>query len=157
MIKKVWVYLLLLPLTLSSCLQSPYLDANQEAIPLKEDKRLSSPDKKVDAVLTYHPGGHATAPDSMRVYIVRAGKNIRTTDEQDHYSMVVLNGSGLDISWKKDHLLVISYDKAKIISFQNSWHSSDVENWNYVVELLLKPTTPESQLSERDFHPGIKK
>ena len=49
---------------------------------------------------------------------------------------------------EKNKLLEILYEKTRIINLSNTWESSEVENFRYVVELQLTPRSDKSALSD---------
>ena len=55
----------------------------------------------------------------------------------------------LQLVWSKPKVLEIRYENARVFKFSNFWHSQEVQNFEYVVELRLMPRG-ESSLSERD-------
>ncbi len=124
-----------------------------ESEPFKELKRISSPDKKVEAVLVETNGG-ATTSFGNSVFIVTAGKKIRQGDiaysvfTADHYQ-------GVDIKWDTIRRLLISFDKARIFTFTNFWQTDKIDNWNYVVEIKLQCISQDGQLKESDKHPMV--
>lgn len=104
--------------------------------PGKEIHRATSPDKIVDAILVERQTG-ATVATPTELYIVPSGQ-----DWKD--KLPVLRGDhleGLQISWQQPRFLEIHYKKGRIFSFTNFWHSSDVQQFKYVVELRLVPGT----------------
>jgi hypothetical protein len=117
----------------------------------KEIKRISSLDKKAEAVLIETDGG-ATSSFGNLVFIIVPGKKITQNDlkyavfNADHYQ-------GLDMHWEVNRQLVISYNKARIFSYTNFWNSDEIDNWNYVVEIKLNCLSSDGQLSESDMHP----
>ncbi len=116
----------------------------------KVNKRISSPDSVVDAILIERLGD-ATTSNSYHLYIVPIGKNYQTGYEK----FIADHVRDLDIFWKENNFLVIQYKEARIFKFTNFWHSDSVNEWSYVVELRLKPLTDSFSLSEHDrwlFH-----
>lgn len=59
-------------------------------------------------------------------------------------------GRGPTVVWKKPRLLELRYDEARIHHFHNSWHHGQVEDFHYVVELQLAPSTNEFALPFTD-------
>ncbi len=112
---------------------------------ITELTRISSPDGVVDAVLI-KKGTHSTVPVGYEVYLVPQGKSISNAFSEflsDHTN-------ALEIYWKQDKLLVISYKQARIFKFSNFWHSKEVQNFKYVVELQLEQKGKGFALGERD-------
>ncbi|QOX77906.1 hypothetical protein FY034_02760 [Trichlorobacter lovleyi] len=100
----------------------------------EELKRTTSPDSIVDAVLVQVNGG-ATTSFIYELYVVKKGANITEGSallRADHVD-------GLLISWRQPKLLDIKYAEARIHQFTNFWHSKDVNNFKYIVELRLIP------------------
>ncbi len=118
---------------------------------IKELKRISSPDKKVDAVLIEREGG-ATVANSNRVFLVLPGKKV-TEDDLDLSQFTADHTQNVDIEWEHNQQLLIKYEKARIFNFSNFWQAKEVEDWNHVVELRLQCTSTDGQLSETDKHP----
>ncbi|MEP6683908.1 MAG: hypothetical protein ABJA35_11635 [Parafilimonas sp.] len=118
---------------------------------LTELKRISSFDKKVEAVLIETNGG-ATSSFGNAVFLVVPGKKITQDDlkyaifNADHYQKI-------DIKWQANKQLLISYNKARIFNYTNFWQSGEIDNWNYVVEITLKCLSSNGQLFEDDKHP----
>ncbi len=110
-----------------------------------EIERIQSPDKKVEVVIVTSNGG-ATTSIAYHIYIVQAGKEYTKGFElltADHVSKCI-------VAWKKDKLLTIKYKNARIFHFSNFWHSDKLDNWKYVVELRLEPSTEDFSLDKRD-------
>lgn len=97
-----------------------------------EVSRVSSPDNRVDAVLTRGNCG-ATTSYSYRVYLVNVGK---TPNEND---MVFLsdNAESISVTWQTSKKLLIYYGEARIFKFRNFWSSTEIENSKYVVSIDL--------------------
>ena len=113
---------------------------------LEEIKRITSPDKKVDAVISVLNGG-ATSSNGYHIFIVPNGTvpyDIKfsqfSCDHQD----------SLGIKWVDNKLLNIFYKEARIFRFSNFWNSDNVDNWTYVVEIKLNSESNASNLSKRD-------
>lgn len=125
-----------------------------ESHSLKELKRVTSPDKKVDAVLVETNAG-ATTSYGNKVFLVMPGKRIVEDDlkyavfSADHYQNIA-------IKWEANRQLLISYYKARIFSYTNFWQTGELENWNYVVEVKLQCSSTNGQLPDKDQHPMSK-
>ena len=107
----------------------------------EEVSRLPSPDARVDAILVRAAGGGATVGYTYHVFIVPKGRNAAKGGEQftaDH-------PKDLRLRWRASRKLEIVFDEARIFQFKNFWHSREIDNFNYVVELRLFPTG-DSQL-----------
>lgn len=105
----------------------------------REIERQVSPDKLVDAVLV-EPQTHATVAIQTELFLVASGKDWRG-------ARPILSGDkfeGLRVNWERPHFLAIRYKKGRIFSFANFWHSKDVQNFKYEVELRLVPETDSS-------------
>ena len=107
----------------------------------EEILRIKSPDSVVDAVLVRTNAGATTSYGYM-FYIVPTGKEPKEGNEvlkADNLVNVTLN-------WKEPRFLEISYEKGRIFSFTNFWHSKEVQNFEYIVELRLVPLTESFSL-----------
>src|SRR5437588_8484988 len=98
--------------------------------------RLPSPDSKVDAVFVRSSCCLASVDFSYQMFIVphgalppRRGERLRASD--------VKNLVGV---WHGERQFEIRYDQARIFEFVSWWHSNDIEDGKYVVELRLAPT-----------------
>ena len=104
-------------------------------------KRISSAEKKIDAVLVEVYGG-ATVANSHRVYIVLHGNEILSSD----YAIFIADYTiGTDIEFSPNNILSIKYDKARIFSFTNFWHSEKLDDWKYIVEVKLVNTSSDGK------------
>jgi len=109
---------------------------------------MKSPDGVVDAVQVRGNCG-ATTSFSENVFIVQSGAKMPAPKDQcrvfsaDHVE-------GLKLQWREPKVLEIHYKEARIFHFKNFWHSKDVQNFTYVVEIRLKPETKDYSLSRRD-------
>ena len=115
-----------------------FLDAC-DLVEKTEVARIVSPDGRVEAVLVKVEAG-ATVATSFKVYIVpKGGKASHPNPDflADHVE-------GLDLKWQAPRLLVIRYDKARIFRFSNFWHSREVDDFRYEVEIRLAPGQPRS-------------
>jgi hypothetical protein len=118
----------------------------------EEMQRVKSPDGIVDAVLVRGAGG-ATTGFSFSVFLVPSGiafnekasafENDRAVFRTDHHD-------GLQLVWQKAMFLEIRFAKARIFHFSNFWHSPDVQNYRYVVEVHLVPLEADTSLTDRD-------
>jgi len=113
----------------------------------EEVARLCSPDNKVEAVFERAGGGGATSGFTYALFIVKKGMKVMKSDDvlfqADHLKNLHLN-------WKSDRILEISYDEARIFKFTNFWQSSNVQNYQYVVELKLVSNKEGHALSKKD-------
>ena len=119
---------------------------------LSEIQRISSPDKKVDAVLITADVDATTSPSS-KVFIVKPGVKISRNDFQyavfnsDHTNKMIR------LSWTENKQLIVSFDKARIFNYTNFWESEDLDNYKYVVEIILNCTSKDHQLEKLDLNP----
>lgn len=100
----------------------------------KEIQRTTSPDKLADAILVSREAG-ATVAMPIELYIVPSGQNWKSETP-------VLRGDNLEdlrVVWQRPRFLEIRYKKGRIFSFTSFWHSSDIQQFKYVVELRLVP------------------
>lgn len=118
----------------------------------EEIERVSSPDGVVDAVLVRGDGG-ATTSFSYSVFLVPAATSFDQTAplfEHDRGLFVADHQEGLELVWRKPKFLEIRFAKARIFQFSNFWHSREVDDFRYTVEVRLVPTDEPSSLVERD-------
>ncbi len=130
--------LLIVAFVLWSC--SIFAPCNEEII-----KRVESPDGRVEAVIVKSDCG-ATTSYTYGVYIVVKGGTHNENDlvfKADHQSE-------LNIIWNKAKLLEINYKQARIFQFTNFWHSRDVDEFRYVVEVKENSFADSSSLSLED-------
>ncbi len=111
----------------------------------EEISRVKSPDSFVDAVLVQSNCG-ATTPYGYLLCIVPTGGKYK----KDEYLLNADHVDGLEIHWRQPKLLEIRYREARIFHFSNFWHTREVQDFAYVVELRLVPSSPTFSLSERD-------
>lgn len=112
--------------------------------PREELKRVVSPDSLVEAVLARELGG-ATVDYAYSVFVVPRGDPLPRRAKFSATNVV-----DLDVVWRQPRLLQIRYRQAKINRFVNWWHSAELDDYRYVVELQLVPLTDGWALSERD-------
>lgn len=79
----------------------------------------------------------ATAGYSHQIYIVASGAPYE--DENPIFSADKVDN--LVASWKAGSNLEISYGSARIFNFTNFWQSAEVDNFNYVVKVVLSDGT----------------
>jgi len=114
--------------------------------PLCGDKIIShkvSPDKRVDAIILETNCG-ATTSYVHKVYIFPSGSD---SLDLDYPVFAADRTEGLKIGWvakfPTDHTdrwavkqqLYIGYDKARIFKYTNSWHSRELDNFEYLIEI----------------------
>jgi hypothetical protein len=102
--------------------------------------RVTSPDSKVDAVLI-RTGGPTTVGFSFKLFVVPRGVHPSKSGEL----LLADRVKNLTAVWQSPKRLELRYDEARIYSFSNFWHSKDIDDFKYIVELRLVPTGP-SQL-----------
>jgi hypothetical protein len=108
----------------------------------KEILRVKSPDSLVDAVLI-RMNVDATTSYGYMLYIVPSAEKPKVGNE-------VLRADNLisvTLDWKAPRYLEISYEKGRIFFFTNFWHSKEVQNFQYIVELRLVPLTKSYSLN----------
>ncbi len=108
-------------------------------------KRVVSPDSLVEAVLV-EQFGDATTSNSWHIYLTHIGEQITLHNR----SVLADHAQNIDLFWKENKFLVISYDQARIFEFSNFWQSDKLQDWSYVVEIRLQPRTDSFSLSESD-------
>jgi hypothetical protein len=118
----------------------------------EEIGRVKSPDGVVDAVLVRGNGG-ATTSFTYSVFLVPAGTSFNETApvfEPDFAKFLADHQVGLELVWRRPKFLEIRFAKARIFRFSNFWHSREVQDYRYIVELRLVPSDEASSLVERD-------
>lgn len=92
--------------------------------PHTELKRITSPDKKVDAVLAEIEVDslNSNIPKGYAIYLVPAGESLDLQslypDRKVFYANRIVD---LDFSWKDREFLEIGYARGDIFEFQNNW------------------------------------
>jgi hypothetical protein len=100
----------------------------------REVIRVTSPDGQIDAVFVEPV--HSFSPDSALYLVPRGepaparGPQLRGVDFKEPPGLV----------WKRSHLLAMNYSHGCIGNFVNLWHSYDVDDGRYYVEVTLSPT-----------------
>jgi hypothetical protein len=118
----------------------------------EEIERVKSADGVVDAVIV-RGGGGATTGFNFSVFLVPGGTKFdekASWFERDRALFSADYHEGLQLVWRKPKFLEIRFAKARIFQFSNFWHSKEVQNYSYVVELRLVPLDENSSLSEKD-------
>ena len=114
----------------------------------KEIERIKSPDGIVDVVHVRGDCG-ATTSFSENVFIVQNGAE--TPAPKERYQVFSADHiEGLKLIWRESKVLEIHYKEARIFHFTNFWHSKNVQNFSYVVEIRLRPQAEDYSLSRRD-------
>jgi hypothetical protein len=101
-------------------------------VSIKEVKRVQSPDHRVEAIIIEADAG-ATTSTSSKVFIVKPGKKI-TADDFTSAVFNCDNFSGIDITWKENRSLIVSYKAARILNSSNIWKSSEVDTKTYIAK-----------------------
>lgn len=100
-----------------------------------EAGRVSSPDRRVDAVILRTRGG-ATTGTSYQVHVAPRG-------EQPEIELKILTADHvapgeLRVGWTSDRMLRISAGDSRIFQFKNFWMSREVDDFGYVVHVRLE-------------------
>lgn len=103
--------------------------------------RVTSPDSVVDAVLLWRGGGAGTA-ESQRVYVVPRGRPAPHETGAPEFEGGRVDS--LSVRWTAPRVLEVRFAGARIHHFQNYWHSPEIQNWEYLVELKLIQLRPGS-------------
>ena len=112
----------------------------------EEISRIPSPDGRVDAILVRASGGGATVGFTFNVFIVPRGRSPVQGEER----FVADHPKDLKVRWRAPRKLEIVYDEARIFQFRNFWHSKEVDDFKYLVELQLSPTGSSQLPSPRE-------
>ena len=118
----------------------------------EEIESVRSPDGVVDAVLVRGGGGAATG-FNFSVFLVPGGTRFDAKAswfERERALFSAGHHEGLQLAWREAKFLEIRFAKARIFQSSNFWHSQEVQNYSYVVELRLVPSDENSSLSEKD-------
>ncbi len=109
-------------------------------LPHREIKRITSPDKLVDALLIERETDSLSANGYM-ICLVPARKKFEITADLLEQQLFYANRlDGFDMAWKRNKLLEIRYNRARIFCFSNSHYMQDINpNFGYEVELQLVP------------------
>ena len=86
-------------------------------------------------------GGGATVGFSYNLFIVPVGGRPKNGTE----ILVADRIRNVSVRWREPKRLEVIYDAARIFDFANFWHDRDLDNFGYVVEIRLIPSSP-SQL-----------
>ena len=116
----------------------------------EEIARIKSPDSAVEALLFTGDAGATTATTSF-LYIVPTGGRIDPKKVTENSACFVADHvKNLNLVWKNSRLIEIQYEEARISHFRNDWCHRDVQNFHFVVELRLAPTSSEFSLPVGD-------
>ena len=119
----------------------------------KEVKRIRSPDSSVEALLLTGDAGATTATRTY-LYLVPSGSRLDAKKEAESNLnkavFVADHLKNLTVDWRNPRLVEIGYEEARIHHFRNEWSHRDIQEYRYVVELRLAPTTNEFALPARD-------
>jgi hypothetical protein len=120
-----------------------------------EQLRVTSPNGHLDAVLVRDPyGGAIGGGVHWNVYIVLKGSPVSMSVAHEVFQADPFSGGNL--IWKREHLLEIHYDIAKIEEFRNLWGLHEVEDvgnrgeGDYEVEIRLVPSSEEFSILTPD-------
>lgn len=136
MIKKLSIHCYLLILSTSLFFISCGSSLEREEI-----VRIKSPDSIVDAILVKTDAGATTSCGYM-LYIAPTGNKPKIGNELLKADNLV----NFTLNWKRPRFLEIRYEKGRILYFTNFWHSKEVQNFEYIVELRLVPLTESFSL-----------
>ena len=115
-----------------------------------EVKRIKSPDSAVEAVLMTGDAG-ATTSTEYYLYLVPAGKRISPEKSGENPPCFeAYHVKDLNLVWKNPKLLEIQYGAAVIDQFHNLWQHREVQDFRYVVEVRLAPTSAEFSIPNQD-------
>jgi hypothetical protein len=104
----------------------------------EEIARVPSPDRLVEAVLVQDRGGGATVGFSYYVHVVPSGQRW----QRGHQVFTADRYENLRIAWRDVRQLELCFDSARVFHFANFWHSRDVQNFAYMVNIrLIEPAT----------------
>lgn len=126
-----------LPILITSCGLS---DDFEEIV------RLSSPDNLVDAILYRAGGGGATSGFTYSLFVVKKGMK---PDKSNNILFQADHLTNANLVWLPDRILEIRYNEARVFQFKNFWHSRDIQNFQYVIEIKLAPTHDGHALSRK--------
>jgi len=132
------------------CSRKPFIPLK---VVYKQEKRIRSPDFKVDAVLITGDAGAVTSEETY-VFILPAEKTINM-DSLDRSGAVFMGDhlKGFDVRWRENNLLIIRYDEARIDGFKNHFDVFGNDRYTYPVEIRLEPTTSDFSLPQDDRQP----
>jgi hypothetical protein len=99
----------------------------------QETTRVTSPDGKVDAIVTVTNCG-ATTSYGYVVHVTARGAEPEEADERFRADKV----HALKVYWEANRFLVIEYAAARIFHFSNFWSAKSVDDYKYVVQIRLK-------------------
>jgi hypothetical protein len=115
-----------------------------------EVKRVRSSDGQFDAVILTGDAG-ATTRTATVVRVIKAGVKIGSEKPPD-YEVVfwAADVKNLVVLWKQPKLVDICFDEASIDQFKNHMEIQRSQDTWDVIELRLRPTSPDFSLPERD-------
>jgi hypothetical protein len=73
------------------------------------------------------------------VYIVPAGST-----KMRYPVMLGDDFVGLKLRWSAPRFLTVEFSKGRIFEFENFWESKSVQNFRYIIEIRLQPTSDRS-------------
>src|SRR5262245_8952057 len=98
-----------------------------------EVMRVQSPDRVVDVVLVQDRGGGATVGFSYYVHVVPSGQSW----QRGHQVFTADRHENLQLAWRGVRRLELCFDNARVFHFKNFWHSRDIQDFRYVVNIRL--------------------
>jgi hypothetical protein len=123
----------------------------------EEIGRVKSPDGVVDAILARGSAG-ATTGFNFSVFLAPSGTTFDEKSpffERERALFSADHHQGLQLVWSEPRLLELRYESARILHFSNFWHSQDVQQDQYVVELKLVPLAEPYALPLADKWPRV--
>jgi hypothetical protein len=113
---------------------------------LEKIGRVSSPDARVDAVMIRDNCGPLCS-FGYSVFLVPRGEAAPEDAIEPFFRLTIMEREAL--SWKRERVLEIAYEKATISRFRNLSHpfgdfDRKEKNWQYRVEIPWAPTTDSS-------------
>ncbi len=108
--------------------------------------RISSPDGRVDSVLTRESCGGVSIPFLYKIYVVPKGNMVKKED-------LVFAANHLakeSITWSAPQRLEIKYRKAIIKQYKNLWDHKDVDDYEYKVEIRERAESAETAVDVGD-------
>lgn len=102
---------------------------------LSERARVTSPDGKLQAIVAERSSG-ATVATPVELYVVPSNGTL-----SGEPLLVGDRFANLRPVWKGPNFLEVQYDKGRVFKFTNFWQPSNPEQFQFVVEIRLKPST----------------
>ena len=138
-IRSTRLYMILFGLTLAfGCEKGQTLVGKWE---YKEIGRFVSPDSKVDAVEVMGSAGAGTTLHTY-IFLVPHGAKLDADNNAPLFNGDYVDK--LDVRWRKQQFLEIHYNEAQIVNFRNYWQSQELDNFHYLVEIMIYPNKDRS-------------